>query len=65
MKRFGSLVTGSYRSGGSQSNYHNACLEQSTPARSFLLDILSIYRTFLNQLMVVGRFPPYKQRLTN
>ena len=60
MKRFGSLITGSYRLGGSQDNYHKTCLKQSTLARGFVLNMPSISGTFLSQPMVIDRFPPYK-----
>jgi hypothetical protein len=36
------------------------CLKQSTPARDFALNMLSISGTFLNQPMVIDHFPPYE-----
>jgi hypothetical protein len=65
MKRFGGLVTGSYRPGRSQGNYYKACLKQSMPAIGLIINMLPISGTFLNQPMVAGCLPPYKKPLTN
>lgn len=65
MKRFGGLVTGSYKLGGSQSNFHKICLKQLMPAIGSVLSMPSISRTFLDQLIAIYRFLLYKQPSIN